>query len=64
VLLAQGYLQTIGKTCCRNQTNGLGWNGFNNAGKKEPSSDYWFEVQFSNKGIPTIFRGHFALLRG
>lgn len=53
----------LGRLVAEIKPSGLGWNGFNDAGKKEPSTDYWFEVQFSNNGIPTTFRGHFALLR-
>ncbi|MFY0631010.1 MAG: T9SS type B sorting domain-containing protein [Flavobacteriaceae bacterium] len=41
----------------------IGWNGYNNSGKKEPSSDYWFAVEFMNNGVLTTFRGNFALLR-
>ena len=53
----------FGRLISETKPSGLGWNGFNDSGKKEPSTDYWFEVQFNNNGIPTTFRGHFALLR-
>ena len=53
----------LGRLIAEIKPSGLGWNGFNDSGKKEPSTDYWFEVQFTNNGIPTTFRGHFALLR-
>jgi gliding motility-associated-like protein len=53
----------LGRLVAEIKPSGLGWNGFNDSGKKEPSTDYWFEVQFTNNGIPTTFRGHFSLLR-
>lgn len=43
--------------------SGIGWNGYNSSGKREPSSDYWFEVVFMNNGVLTSFRGNFSLLR-
>ncbi|MBL4605527.1 MAG: T9SS type B sorting domain-containing protein [Flavobacteriaceae bacterium] len=43
--------------------SGIGWNGYNTNGKKEPSSDYWFAVEFMNNGVLTIFKGNFSLLR-
>jgi gliding motility-associated-like protein len=39
-----------------------GWNGMYN-GQPLPSSDYWFTVEFSEKGIPKIFKSHFSLKR-
>jgi gliding motility-associated-like protein len=53
----------LGRLVAEIRPSGVGWNGFNGSGKKEPSSDYWFLVEFTNNGIPTSFKGHFALLR-
>jgi gliding motility-associated-like protein len=53
----------LGRPVAEIKPSGLGWNGFNNSGKKEPSSDYWFLVEFTYNGAPTSFRGHFSLLR-
>ena len=43
--------------------NGLGWNGYNNLGKKESGSDYWFIVEYIKNGVFTEFRGNFSMLR-
>lgn len=40
----------------------LGWNGTFN-GQSLPSTDYWFTVQYDDKGSRKIFRSHFALKR-
>jgi len=40
-----------------------GWNGMNNSGKKEKSSDYWFKVQFTFQGELATFASHFSLIR-
>jgi gliding motility-associated-like protein len=42
----------------------LGWNGTYN-GKKLPSSDYWFLIEYDepNDGLRKQFRGHFTLKR-
>lgn len=53
----------LGRLIAEIKPSGQGWNGFNNSGKKEPSSDYWFLLEFEFNGIPTKVRGHFALLR-
>lgn len=53
----------LGRLIAEIKPDGLGWNGFNNSGKKEASSDYWFVVNFMYNGVPTKFRGHFSLLR-
>ncbi|MEQ6123962.1 choice-of-anchor L domain-containing protein [Pseudotenacibaculum sp. MALMAid0570] len=53
----------LGRLVSEIKTNGNGWNGYNNSGKKEPSSDYWFLVEFMHNGVPTKFEGHFSLLR-
>jgi len=53
----------LGRPIAEIKPSGMGWNGFNNSGKKEPSSDYWFLVEFTYNGVPTSFRGHFSLLR-
>ena len=39
-----------------------GWNGMYN-GQQLPSSDYWFTVEYSEKGVPKIFKSHFSLKR-
>lgn len=39
-----------------------GWNGTYN-GRQMPSSDYWFTVEFIEKGIQKIFKSHFTLKR-
>ena len=53
----------LGRPVAEIRPSGLGWNGFNNSGKREPSSDYWFLVEFTFNGAPASFRGHFSLLR-
>lgn len=53
----------LGRLVAEIRTNGLGWNGFNSAGKKEPSTDYWFVVEYTQNGVPATFKGHFSLLR-
>lgn len=39
-----------------------GWNGMYN-GEPLPSSDYWFTVNYSEKGTAKIFKAHFTLKR-
>lgn len=39
-----------------------GWNGMYN-GQPLPSSDYWFTVQYTEKGISKVFKSHFSLKR-
>lgn len=39
-----------------------GWNGMFN-GQPLPSTDYWFTVDYSEKGVPKIFKSHFTLKR-
>jgi gliding motility-associated-like protein len=39
-----------------------GWNGTFN-GKPLPSTDYWFTVDYSEKGASKVFKSHFALKR-
>ncbi|TDD96972.1 T9SS type B sorting domain-containing protein [Flavobacterium cellulosilyticum] len=39
-----------------------GWNGLLN-GQLLPSSDYWFTVDYSEKGIQKTFKSHFTLKR-
>ena len=53
----------LGRLVAVIRPSGLGWNGQNNSGKVEPSSDYWFEVEFMFEGKLTKFRAHFSLLR-
>ncbi|RFN59627.1 T9SS type B sorting domain-containing protein [Marixanthomonas ophiurae] len=52
----------FGKLLKQLKTNGEGWDGtFNN--KPLPSSDYWFLVEYTEKGASKQFRGHFTLKR-
>tara|TARA_R110002073_G_scaffold128999_2_gene275027 strand:- start:5466 stop:9593 length:4128 start_codon:yes stop_codon:yes gene_type:complete len=53
----------LGRLVATIKTSELGWNGFNNGGKEEASSDYWFLVEFNYNGVPTSFKGNFSLLR-
>lgn len=53
----------LGRPVAEIKPDGQGWNGINNSGRKEPSTDYWFLVEFNYNGVPTSFRGHFSLLR-
>jgi len=39
-----------------------GWNGMYN-GQPLPSTDYWFTVDYSEKGISKTFKSHFSLKR-
>jgi gliding motility-associated-like protein len=39
-----------------------GWNGIFN-GQPLPSSDYWFTVDYNEKGTSKVFKSHFALKR-
>jgi gliding motility-associated-like protein len=39
-----------------------GWNGLFN-GQPVPSSDYWFTVEYDEKGISKVFKSHFTLKR-
>jgi len=39
-----------------------GWNGTFN-GQPLPSSDYWFTVEYTEKGIQKVFKSHFTLKR-
>jgi len=39
-----------------------GWDGMYN-GQPIPASDYWFTVQYSEKGNPKVFKSHFSLKR-
>jgi len=39
-----------------------GWNGMYN-GEPLPSSDYWFTVDYNEKGVSKIFKSHFTLKR-
>ncbi len=53
----------FGKFVARIKPSDQGWNGYNDTGKKEPSSDYWFIVTYTYNGTPTTFKSHFSLLR-
>lgn len=39
-----------------------GWNGTFN-GQPLPSSDYWFSINYDEKGISKVFKSHFSLKR-
>ena len=39
-----------------------GWNGTFN-GQPLPATDYWFTVDYTEKGASKIFKSHFALKR-
>ena len=39
-----------------------GWNGMYN-GNPLPATDYWFTVDYSEKGVAKIFKAHFSLKR-
>ncbi len=41
---------------------GTGWDGTYN-GRELPSDDYWFSIDFIEKGIARTFKAHFALKR-
>ena len=42
--------------------SGEGWNGMFN-GQPLPSSDYWFTVDYDEKGTSKVFKSHFTLKR-
>lgn len=42
--------------------NELGWDGTYN-GKKLPSTDYWFVLEYDECGVQKIFKSHFSLIR-
>ncbi|MGO4773862.1 choice-of-anchor L domain-containing protein [Flavobacterium sp. W22_SRS_FK3] len=41
---------------------GPGWDG-NYNGEPLPSTDYWFQVFYTLKGIPQVFKSHFSMKR-
>ncbi len=45
-----------------NSADGIGWDGTHN-GKELPSTDYWFQVFYTNNGVPQEFRSHFSMKR-
>lgn len=51
-----------GKLIKQISPNGIGWDGTYN-GKKLPSTDYWFNVNYIYEGQEKIFRAHFSLIR-
>ncbi len=53
----------LGRLITTIRPNGLGWNGYNSAGRREPSTDYWFVVEYMKDGVLASFRGNFSLLR-
>ena len=53
----------LGRLVANIKPSGQGWNGYNNNGKKEPSSDYWFLVEYTKNGVSASFKGNFSLLR-
>ena len=53
----------LGRLVAIIKPSGQGWNGYNNGGKKEPSSDYWFLIEYTKNGVSENFKGNFSLLR-
>ena len=51
-----------GKLIKQISPNGTGWDGTYN-GKKLPSTDYWFNVNYIYEGQEKNFRAHFSLIR-
>lgn len=51
-----------GKLLKQIKPSGAGWDGTYN-GQTMPSSDYWFVVNYSDKGAPKEFKAHFAMKR-
>lgn len=51
-----------GKLIKQISPNGSGWDGTYN-GKKLPSTDYWFNVNYLYEGQEKVFRAHFSLIR-
>ncbi|WP_157632534.1 T9SS type B sorting domain-containing protein, partial [Cochleicola gelatinilyticus] len=41
---------------------GSGWDGTFN-GNPMPSSDYWFQIEYTEQEVQKEFRGHFTLKR-
>ncbi|MBW2960412.1 T9SS type B sorting domain-containing protein [Mesonia aestuariivivens] len=52
----------FGKLLTTISPSGLGWNGSYN-GKNMPSNDYWFLVDYDNRGEKRQFKSHFTLKR-
>jgi gliding motility-associated-like protein len=42
--------------------SGLGWDG-NYNGNPLPSTDYWFQVSYTQNGIAQVFKSHFSMKR-
>lgn len=42
--------------------NGNGWDGTFN-GKPLPADDYWFSIEYTEDGVPKLFKSHFSLKR-
>ncbi len=51
-----------GKLLKQISPSGNGWNGMFN-GQPLPSSDYWFTVDYDEKGTSKVFKSHFSLKR-
>lgn len=51
-----------GKLITQIKPSGRGWDGTYN-GHPLPSTDYWFVVYFTEEGVKTEFRAHFAMKR-
>ncbi len=51
-----------GKFLKKIHQNEIGWDGTYN-GKKLPSTDYWFVLEYEECGIQRIFKSHFSLIR-
>jgi gliding motility-associated-like protein len=51
-----------GKLLKQLRPNEIGWDGTYN-GHTVPSTDYWFTVEYEEKGLQKMFRAHFSLKR-
>jgi gliding motility-associated-like protein len=51
-----------GKLIKQVKPSGPGWDG-NYNGRPLPSSDYWFEVYYTQNGVAQVFKSHFSLKR-
>jgi len=52
----------FGKLLKQISTTGAGWNGTFN-GQELPADDYWFTLDYTEKGIQKVFKSHFSLKR-
>lgn len=51
-----------GKLLYEHKKSSPGWDGTFN-GQTMPADDYWFKIIYSNNGVSSQFKGHFALKR-